>query len=98
MNSQAQQPSPCPECGGARVLIGYGHGEMFVGHKTSGLVRSFPFWAVCCTRCGHMTQYATQEFIAEAFEAATQQQLREQQELAKRAEREQKRQQKKGLF
>jgi hypothetical protein len=45
-----------------------------------------------------MTQYATQEFIAEAFEAATQQQLREQQELAKRAEREQKRQQKKGLF
>lgn len=37
MNSQAQQPSPCPECGGVRVLVGYGHGEMFVGHKTSGL-------------------------------------------------------------
>ena len=97
MNNQAQQPSPCPECGGARVSV-YGQGEMFLGHKTSGVVHSYPFWAVCCTRCGHMTQYATQEFIARALEATTQQQIREQQELAKRAALEQKRQQKKGLF
>jgi hypothetical protein len=27
MNNQAQQPASCPECGGARVLIGYGHPE-----------------------------------------------------------------------
>jgi hypothetical protein len=45
-----------------------------------------------------MTQYASQEFIAQAFEATAQQQKREQEELAKRAEREQKRQGKKGPF
>jgi len=98
MNSQAQQPSPCPECGGARVSVGYGQGEMFLGYKTGGLVRSFPFWAVCCTQCGHMTQHASQEFIAGAFEATRQQQMQEQQRLAEEAAREQKRQQKKGLF
>ncbi len=98
MNSQAQQPSPCPECGGARVSVGYGHGEMFPGYSISGTVRSYPFWAVCCTRCGHMTQYAKQEFIAKALEATTQQQMREQQRLAKEEALEQKRQQKKGLF
>lgn len=94
MNNQAQQPSPCPECGGARVLVGYGQSELFLGHKTGGLVRRFPFWAVCCTRCGHMTQYASQEFIAQAFEATRQQQISEQERLAKEAAREQKRQQK----
>jgi hypothetical protein len=93
MNSQAQQLSPCPECGGARVLLGYGQGEMFLGYATGGTVRSYPFWAVCCTRCGHMTQYASQEFIAQAFEATRQQQIREQERLAKEAAREQKRQQ-----
>jgi hypothetical protein len=98
MNNQAQQPSLCPECGGTRVLVGYGQGEMFLGHKTSGQIHSYPFWAACCTQCGHMTHYATQEFIAKAFEATTQQQMREQQELLKRAEHEQKRQEKKGLF
>jgi hypothetical protein len=94
MSSQAQQPSPCPECGGARVSVGYGQGEMFLGYKTSGTVLQFPFWAVCCTRCGHMTQYASQEFIAQAFEATRQQQMREQERLAKEAARQQKRQQK----
>ena len=94
MNNQAQQPSPCPECGGARVRIGYGQGEMFAGHKTGGLVLSYPFWAVCCTRCGHMTQYASQEFIARAYEATVQQLRSEQERLAKEAERQQKRQQK----
>ncbi len=98
MNNQAQQPSPCPECGGARVSVGYGQGEMFLGHKRSGVVHSYSFWAVCCTRCGHMTQYAPQEFIAKAFDATKQQQMQEQQESEKRAELEQKRQQKKGLF
>ncbi len=98
MNSQAQQPSPCPEWGGARVTVGYGQSEMFLGHTTGGLVRRFPFWAVCCTQCGHMTQYASQEFIAQAFEATRRQQIREQQELANKAAREQKRQEKKGLF
>jgi hypothetical protein len=43
-----------------------------------------------------MTQHASQEFIARAFEATTQQQLR--QDVAEEAAREQKRQQKKGLF
>ena len=98
MNSQAQQPSPSPECGGARDSVGYGQGEMFLGHKTSGVVRSYPFWAVCCTRCGHLTQYATQEFIAQAFEGTKQQYLREEQEREKRVALEQKHQQKKGLF
>ena len=98
MNSQAQQPSPCSECGGARVTVGYGQSEMFLGYTTGGLVRRFPFWAVCCTQCGHMTQYASQEFIAQAFEATRRQQIREQQELANKAAREQKRQEKKGLF
>jgi len=45
-----------------------------------------------------MTQYASQEFIAQAFEATRRQQIREQQELANKAAREQKRQEKKGLF
>lgn len=81
-----------------RVSVGYGQGEMFLGYATGGLVRSYPFRAVCCTRCGHMTQYADQKFIAEAFEATREQQMRVQQELAREAEREQKRQQKKGLF
>ncbi len=98
MNNPIQQPSPCPECGGQRVAVGYGQSEMFLGYTTGGLVRRFPFRAVCCTRCGHMTQYASQEFIAQAFEATAQQQKREQEELAKRAEREQKRQGKKGPF
>jgi hypothetical protein len=94
MNDQAQQPSPCPECGGARVLVGFGQGEMFLGHQTSGLVRRFPFWAVCCTRCGHMTQYASQEFIAQAYEATMQRIKSEQERLAKEAARQQKRQEK----
>jgi hypothetical protein len=97
MNSQAVPPSPCPECGGARVLVGYGQAEMFLGQKTSGMILSYPCWAVCCTRCGHMTQYATQEFIARALEATTHQHMREQHILAKSAALEQKRQQKKGL-
>lgn len=98
MINQAPQPSPCPECGGTRVRVGYGQGEMFLGYAISGTVRTYPFWAVCCTKCGHMTQYASQEFLAQAFEATRQQHMREQQELAKRAAREQKRQEKKGLF
>ena len=98
MNNQAQQPTPCPECGGARVVVGYGQGEMFLGHKIGGVVHSYAFWAVCCTRCGHMTQYADQEFIARAFEATTQQLWSEQERLAEEAAREQKRPQKKGFF
>jgi hypothetical protein len=59
MNNQAQQPASCPECGGARVLIGYGHPE-----------------AVLCPQCGRITQYADQQFVAEAFEAVRQEPMR----------------------
>ena len=77
------------------MLVSYRQYELFPGHTTifRGLP-SVPFWAVCCTRCGHMTQYVDQQFIAQALEVTAQ----EQQELAKRAAREQKRQEKKGLF
>lgn len=76
-------------------MVGYRQYEMFPGHTTFfRSVPPVPFWAVCCTRCGHMTKYANQEFIAQALEVTAQ----EQQELAKKAAREQKRQEKKGLF
>ena len=94
MSSQAQQPSPCPECGGPRVRVGYKHSGMTLGYLGAGFLRSYPFWAVCCTQCGHMTQYADQEFIAKAVEATREQQIQEQERLAKEAARQQKRQQK----
>ncbi len=94
MNSQAVPPSACPECGGARVLVGYGSGDMYLGRQTWRPPRPYQFWVVCCTRCGHMTQYADQQFIAEASEETRQEQMKEQEWLAKEAERQQKRQQK----
>jgi hypothetical protein len=106
MNNQAQQPSPCPECGGARVPVGYSISVPRLGRRMRGkLEEGYDFWAVCCTRCGHMTQYASQEFIAQALEAARREQReaqewlvaeqrRQQEWLAKEAARQQKRQQK----
>jgi hypothetical protein len=46
-------------------------------------------------QCGHMTQYAPQEFLSLALEATTEQHMQEHQRLAKEAAREQKRQGKK---
>jgi hypothetical protein len=64
---------------------------MFLGHKTSGVVRSFPFWALCCTRCGLMTHYADQTFIAQAYQATIEHMQSEQERLAKEAQKRQKR-------
>jgi hypothetical protein len=54
------QPTPCPECGGQRVIAAATQ-SMRVGRPPGfalGWLGTSPMWAVVCVNCGMTTLYA----------------------------------------